>query len=67
MYSINDFGTPFNEGYQEPIEGDRNHPQRRGITKIFLIMFLISTFGAICVSKFRFIVSKKIIDIWKGI
>jgi hypothetical protein len=28
---------------------------------------LISTFGLICFSKFRFIVSKKIIDIWKGI
>ena len=47
--------------------GDKNHPRKRLITKIFLIMFLISTFGAICVSKFRFIVSKKIIDIWKGI
>ena len=54
-------------GYATPIKADKNHPQRRLITKIFLIMFLISTFGAICVSKFRFIVSKKIIDIWKGI
>ena len=50
-----------------PTEADKNHPRKRLITKIFLIMFLISTFGAICVSKFRFIVSKKIIDIWKGI
>ena len=50
-----------------PTEADKNYPRRRLITKIFLIMFLISTFGAICVSKFRFIVSKKIIDIWKGI
>ena len=50
-----------------PTEADKNHPRRRLITKIFLRMFLISTFGAICVSKFRFIVSKKIIDICKGI
>jgi hypothetical protein len=54
-------------GYAAPIKADKNHPQRRLITKIFLIMFLISTFGLICFSKFRFIVSKKIIDIWKGI
>ena len=54
-------------GYATPTKADKNHPQRRLITKIFLIMFLISTFGLICFSKFRFIVSKKIIDIWKGI